>query len=231
MINHKPWRTTFWESLSAESRDGLTRLGYLQTFPPNSLLMRQNEPASVVMILLRGCVKIVAHLPNGYEAILALRDPGDLIGELGSIDQLPRSANVQAVIGAETLTLPVERFTTYVERHRDVRLVVQRCLIARLREADWQRTSAVSSPLPARLADLLLDLGNRYGEERDGDQVEIALPLSQDDLAGFLAVSRRTVVRTLEQWREEGLINTGRRSMLLKETARLRTIARHERSA
>ncbi len=54
--------------------------------------------ANVVMILLRGCVKIVSHKFNGYEAVLALRDPGDLIGELSSIDGLPRSANVQAVI-------------------------------------------------------------------------------------------------------------------------------------
>lgn len=225
MDDLKPWRTRFWSALSSERRAALAEVGYRQRFVAGARLMHQDDRGMAVMVLLRGCVKIVAHKPNGYEAVLALRDPGDLIGELGSIDGLPRSANVEAVIASETLTVPVDRFTAFQQRYPDVTAVVMRCVVARLREADWLRTSAVSSTVPRRLADLLLDLGQRYGQAGPDGRRTIDLPLSQDDLAGFLSVSRRTVSRELNRWRSGGLIGTARRSIVLKNIDELRAIA------
>ncbi len=68
----------------------------------------------------------------------------------------------------------------------------------------------------------MLDLADRYGEER-ADEVEIYLPLSQDDLAGFLSVSRRTVADP-GATAGKHLIGTGRRSILIKSGARLATL-------
>src|SRR6516165_3842496 len=73
------------------------------------------------------------------------------------------------------------------------------------RNATMQAISAAQ-----RLAGLLLDLAGRHGSQV-GSVVELALPLSQEDLASLAGTSRATVTRALSSWRERGLIRTGQR--------------------
>jgi CRP/FNR family cyclic AMP-dependent transcriptional regulator len=61
----------------------------------------------------------------------------------------------------------------------------------------------------------VLDLGERYGRRTAQGGVRIDLPLSQDDLAGLVVSSRRTISRILEEWRREKLLTTGRQAMEL----------------
>ncbi|MBC3843649.1 winged helix-turn-helix domain-containing protein [Streptacidiphilus sp. 4-A2] len=99
---------------------------------------------------------------------------------------------------------------------------VDQVVSRRLRESDQLRAAA-AEPLPVRLAVLLLELCERYGEPGPGaGEVRINLPLSQDDLAGLLMTSRRTVSRALEQWRTLGWIATGRQTLLVRSVERLK---------
>jgi CRP/FNR family transcriptional regulator, cyclic AMP receptor protein len=75
-----------------------------------------------------------------------------------------------------------------------------------------------------RLAGLLLGLAERLGGRAAG-VIEIALPLSQDQLASLAGTSRATVARALNDWRKRGLIRTGQRRITLIDVAALRGVA------
>ncbi len=75
-----------------------------------------------------------------------------------------------------------------------------------------------------RLAGLLLDLAERLGGQTEGI-IEIALPLSQDELASLAGTSRATVARALDGWRRRGLIQTGQRRITLTDAPGLRAAA------
>ena len=75
-----------------------------------------------------------------------------------------------------------------------------------------------------RLARLLLDLAERHGRG-DGEQVIIALPLSQEELASLVSASRATVTRAFSSWRRRGVVQTGQHLVTITDLAALRQIA------
>ncbi len=174
------------------------------------------------MVLLRGWVKVVAQSHAGYRALLALRGPGELLGEQAGLERRRRSASLLTATPADLLYLPAARFQALARSGAGMAAALEQTLSQRLREADLQRTG-ITEPVPVRLAALLLDLAERCGRpDPDSTGVRIALPLSQDDLAGLVLSSRRTVSRVLEQWRKQGWIVTGRQSLLIRSVDQLK---------
>ncbi|MGC4807033.1 Crp/Fnr family transcriptional regulator [Micromonospora sp. DT233] len=214
-------RTPFWYALSEERRAELRGLGVLRGYPAEAVLVHERDDSDFVIVLLDGCVKVSADARRGYQAILALRDAGDLVGELAGVDGGGRSATLTALTPVEALVVPVDRFRAFLKGCPEAAEIVQRMVSSRLREADRQRAATGAESVAQRLAVLLLDLGRRYGVREDGGGVLIELPLSQSDLAGLLLTSQRTLVRTLEKWRAAGWVVTGRRSMLITPAGRV----------
>ncbi|WP_307795629.1 Crp/Fnr family transcriptional regulator [Actinacidiphila acididurans] len=217
----------FWSLLDDAARQQLQDAGHVKSFPVRTHLVRQNEVSEHVFVLRRGCVKIYADTGTGYQAVLALRNDGDLLGEQAGLDRQPRSASIAALMEVEALVIPAGRFAALLRSTPTVAFAVQQVLSGRLREADRQRAVTGSTSVEARLAALVLDLAGRYGTAAAGRSVRIDLPLSQDDLAGLVLGSRRTVARALEEWRRLGILTTGRQMLELAPGARaqLRTRA------
>ncbi|MCC3653385.1 Crp/Fnr family transcriptional regulator [Streptomyces sp. S07_1.15] len=209
-LRHGPSRTPFWNLLDATAQRTLREAGKVTEFTPREHLLRRDELSDHLLVLGRGWVKVTTVAAAGYQAVLALRGPGDLLGEQAGLDGGPRSATLTALIPVQALVIPAEAFRAAARDHPVITGAVRQVLSARLRDADQQRTLVGADPLAARLAGLLLDLAASHGRRNASGDVDIGLPLSQDDFAGLVLGSRRTVSRVLEQWRAEGWVTTGR---------------------
>jgi CRP/FNR family transcriptional regulator, cyclic AMP receptor protein len=216
---------SFWQALSPADREELSRLGLVRRFPAGSVIVEQEEESDHVLVLLQGCVKVATLTRHGYEAVLALRDAGDLIGEQASVDGRRRSATIYSLTEVETLLVPAARFGAFQSSRPMVDRAVKRTLSTRLREADQTRAEVGADRVAQRLALLLLRLARRYGKKEGDDVVLIQLPLSQDDLAGLVLASKRTVGRILEQWRHRGWVRTGRLRVVITDLSALNELA------
>ena len=212
--------TSFWAALSERDREELRRVSQRRFFEADSILLNQDEHSNYVLVIMNGCVKVVAVTEDGYHAVLAIRDAGDLLGELASADGGPRSATLHALTEVEALLTSAARFELFRRGRPSVDRAVQALLSARLRESDRSLATIGAGTAVQRLAHTLVSLGHRYGTP-DGDGIRIDLPLSQDDLAGLTFTSLRTVGRILADWRAAGWISTGRRNVLLLNPAAL----------
>ena len=67
----------------------------LETFDPDAILMVQGEPSDYAMLILKGEVTVSAESARGAVPISTLKAPS-LVGELGSLAKLPRSATARA---------------------------------------------------------------------------------------------------------------------------------------
>jgi CRP/FNR family cyclic AMP-dependent transcriptional regulator len=213
---------TFWSLLDDADRSAVRAIGSPRALGGDRLLFAQDDDSDYLLIVLRGCVKVVTHTATGYRAVLGLRGPGDLLGEQAGLEGRPRSAALYTVTPTRVLLLGLQRFRVLSGSRPGVARAVDQVLSRRLRESDQLRVAA-AEPVPVRLAVLLLELAERFGEPGPGaGEVRITLPLSQDDLAGLVVSSRRTVSRVLEQWRGLGWITTGRQSLLIRALDRLK---------
>jgi CRP-like cAMP-binding protein len=104
-------------------------------FAEGQVLFREGDPADSVFRLLSGTVDILREL-DGEPILLGTVGPGQFIGEMGVVENRPRSATARAAseIEAEILT-PTEFFDQIAGSPRAARELIQR-LSQRLREAD-----------------------------------------------------------------------------------------------
>ena len=161
-------------------------------------LFHEGDNAGPVMVLLSGRVKAVAVDAGGHEAIVALRGPGDLLGELSAIDGAPRSVTVTTLEPVEALVLAGSVFAAFLERRPRVALVILRMVAGRLRYADTRHADLASHDVVGRVASRLVELSERYGVEAGG-RIEVELPLSQEEIASWVGASREAVSKALQR--------------------------------
>jgi CRP/FNR family cyclic AMP-dependent transcriptional regulator len=210
----------FLDALAQGNADELRALGRLRRYPVGARLFSEREAGDAVLVLLSGRVKLTA-TTGGREALLGIRVPGELIGEMSAIDAAPRSATATALEPVEVLSVSSEAFVAYLHRTPGVALVLVRMLNRRLRDADDKRIEFLAQDTVGRVCSRLVELADRFGEPgEDGTHVDVAI--TQEDLAGWTGSSREAVIRALRTLRELGWIATGRRNITLLDLEMLR---------
>ncbi len=106
-----------------------------------------------------------------------------------------------------------------------VALGLLRMLIDRIRDSDRLRVEFGARDTLGRVALRLVVLADTAGEMVE-DGVKIGIPLTQEDLAGWIGASREAVTRGLGSLRNRGLIRTGRREIVILDLDGLRDAAR-----
>lgn len=206
-----------WRTLEAGGRS--------RRFRPRQRLFREGEPGNHVLAILSGRVKVSVLTRSGREILLAVKEPGDLVGELSVIDGRPRSATATALEPVEVLVVPAPAFTEFVEGHPRIAVRLLHTLAALLRDADQRSLDRDTGDVTCRVARRLVDLAERVGEYR-GSGVELTLGLSQDDLAAWVGATREATSRALARLRADGCVTTGRQRIVLTDLAALRERAR-----
>lgn len=215
----------FWSLLTPVEQAEFVRRSGRRQWRRGEVLCRQDEESDWVALIEVGRVKASNHTAGGSEVVLAVRGPGALLGELAAVDAQPRSATVQALEPVTALVMPPHEFQAYLQSHGRVALLLLRLLAERLRDADRKRIEFGAQDSTGRVAARLVELAERFGTPVS-DGIQIALPLSQDELAGWVGSSREAVSKALGSLRSAGWIRTSRLSVVVLDLAALRERSR-----
>jgi CRP/FNR family cyclic AMP-dependent transcriptional regulator len=134
--------------------------------PRGSAIMHEGDPTDSLYIVISGRLKVMMGEADGKETILSIIGPGEFFGEMGLIDDNPRSASVIAIEPAELLTVSKGAFRKCLAENADLALAVMRVLVRRLREADRKIGSLAMLDVYGRVARLLLDMSESVNGER-----------------------------------------------------------------
>jgi CRP/FNR family transcriptional regulator, cyclic AMP receptor protein len=215
---------TFLGGLADADRTALLSATHERRLGAGDPLFRHGDAGSTFALLLAGRFKLVTRASTGRRVLLGLRGPGDLIGEIAILDKGSRSADVIAVEPARVAVGSADALNRILAERPSAVLALCRSLNRRLRESDEARVEMAALTGNARVAVRLVQLGRRYGRVGRGG-TEIDLPLSQDEIADWTGLSRPAVARALADFRRDGLVTTGRRSVTLADPGRLEAFA------
>jgi CRP-like cAMP-binding protein len=216
---------SFLAALEPAEQAALRERGTVRRFAVGAALFHEQTVPSSVSILLDGRVKLTRVTAEGRDVLLAIRGPGDVLGEQSAIDGEPRSATAVALEPVEALNLSAADFISFVARTPSAATYMMRLLSARLRDADDKRVGFAAQDTLGRVAARLVELGERYGAEhghRDGTGLHIDLPITQEDLAAWTGTSREGVSRALQTLRSLNWVETARRSIVILDLEALR---------
>jgi CRP/FNR family transcriptional regulator, cyclic AMP receptor protein len=214
----------FWASLTDEQAAALAARGTVRTYARGQALLHEGQVPDRVLMLRSGRVKVYRTTPVGKEVVLAVRGAGELVGELAAIDQAPRSASIVAVDRVEALVVSSADFRSFLLDHPAAALVLLELVIRRLRDADAKRIEFASFTTIGRVALRIVELAERFGEA-DGEAINVALPFSQEELAGWTGSSLESVARALQTMRTLGWIETRRREIRVLDIEAIRRAA------
>jgi len=153
---------------------------------------------------------------GGEELALAIRGPGEILGEISALDLAPRSASVTALTPCTVHAASSEEFRALIRKHGAAETLARHAF-ARLRQADLARLEMKALPVPQRLACALV----RLTLSRAADSIG----LSQEQLARLIGASRNAVVDALGELRAQGIIATSRRRLIICNPSALRALA------
>jgi CRP-like cAMP-binding protein len=213
-------RSVIFEALSVEEAGTLLALALEVRHPARHIVFQEGEPGDHLLIVTQGRVKVSLMSPEGKEAILSILEPGDVFGEMALLDGEPRSATVTTMEDCAFLILWRRDFLPFLERYPQVALKLLAALSKRLRTTNDLVEGLSFRSLPARLARILVNLGQQYGRLTT-EGVVIGLKLSQEELGNLAGVSRESVNRQLRLWVEEGVLDYSHGIVVLKNSETL----------
>ena len=207
--------TSFLGQLGDETRADALALGRLVRFADGEDVLVEGTTSRHLLLLVRGWYKVVAAMETGREALLAIRVGGDLVGELGGIDDEPRIATVRAH-GQDCAARVIAKddFMALVARRPDAAPAVTRVIADRLRVATRRQVEFATYPTAARVARVLSELAAAHGRPVPGGLL-LGVALTQPDLAALVGTTEPTVHRVLAGLRADGVIETGYRQMII----------------
>jgi CRP/FNR family transcriptional regulator, cyclic AMP receptor protein len=80
-----------------------------------------------------GSVEVSKRLPDGKIQIITKLDRNDIFGEMGLIDQLPRSATVRALEDSSISVMTPDTFNSLAKRNPEALMPILKVLAKRLR--------------------------------------------------------------------------------------------------
>jgi CRP/FNR family cyclic AMP-dependent transcriptional regulator len=185
--------------------------------PRGSVIMAAGDQIDSLYIVISGRLKVMMGDADGKEVILSLIGPGEFFGEMGLIDDSPRSASVVTIEPCELVSITKRDFKKCLAENFDMSMAVMRGLVRRLREADRKIGSLALLDVYGRVARLLLDMS----EDVNGQKI-VAKRLPKQDIAKMIGASREMVSRVMKDLQMGGYIEMRGSTIVLRDTILLR---------
>lgn len=216
------FKASVFRDLSDEEMHRLAERSYMREYQRGHVILHPGARSNVIYLLKEGRVKVSAYSPEGKEHILAILEPGDLFGETALVGER-EPVHIEAFENALVCGIKKDDFESIVLVHPELAMRIIRGLAERLRLAEEEIENLVFRDVPARLAAVLLRLGEEYGRQGDGT-LQLQLRLTHHDLASMIGASRETVTTVLNRFRDEGLTDVDHRFIVIRDPQGLRRL-------
>ncbi len=194
----------------------LARSSRWRTIQRNEMLFAAAERATSIYVVVAGTFRVFTTSMQGSEPTLALIHAGEVIGELGVLDDVRRSASVAALRRSEVLDVPAGAFRDAYQSDPAIARQMVTMLGARLRSVTDGLADLSYLDLGGRLAKYLLSESERQGT------ATITLPLTQGELGQMLGGARQTVNQVMRTLEVAGLVVLDGRTVRIVDVRGLR---------
>jgi CRP-like cAMP-binding protein len=215
-----------FDAATDQERSALGRAATTRSFQRGDVLWRGGDSPVGFTILRSGLVKIVRRMPNGRDAIVGVFGPRESVGEVALVRSTPYPAD--AVVCSETASIvqiPREAFLAWTGASPAAARRMAEVLADRLQAMHSTLAVLSAGSVESRLATLLLDFAERFGDELEDGSTLVPIALSRQELANLVSTSQETAIRVMSRWQKTGVIETRTDGFVLQDTAQLRQAA------
>ncbi len=179
-------------------------------FGPKDTIFTPGDPDDQLYFLLAGTVRLYKIYGDYKEATTALLKDGGVFGKLNLVEGRWQDVFAEAVTESRVAGIQKASLERAIKSDPAFALKLFSSLSERLRQSDEVIESLLHREVSTRLATLLINLAERFGEN-NGVGVLIDVRLTHQDLANMIASTREAVSKVMSEFQREGVIESRNR--------------------
>ena len=183
-------------------------------FDPKDTIFTPGDPDDQLYFLLSGTVRLYKLYGEYKEATTALLRDAGVFGKLNLVEGRWQDVFAEAVTEARVASIQKASIERVIKSDPGFALKLFSSFSERLRQSDEVIESLLHREVSTRLATLLINLSERFGEN-NGAGVLIDVRLTHQDLANMIASTREAVSKVMSELQREGVIESRNRRIAI----------------
>jgi DNA-binding response OmpR family regulator len=196
----------------------LTENQEIRTEKARTLIYKEGFYPKGVYFLVKGKVKAYKKHEIGRDYIVSLYGDGDFFGYLALMENKPYGESAETMEESEICFVPKEAFFKLLFANPHVSKKFIHMLANNLADREEQLVRLAYSSVRKRVAETLVALWHRY--KKEGEAV-FSMDILRDDLASLVGTAKETLIRTLADFRDSGIVETDGRTLIVKNFEKL----------
>ncbi len=193
-------------------------------YPKGSSVFQQDEEANSFFILLHGHLRVMKVTPDGQQVVVRFVAPGEIFGIAIAMGRATYPATALAVVDSVALVWPAAAWPRLVMKHPSLAMNTMQTVGSRLQDAHTRVVEMSTEQVERRVAHALLRLAQQAGRKGEAG-IQIDFPISRQDVAEMTGTTLHTVSRILSAWEDQGLVDSGRQRISIRNPHKLFMLA------
>ncbi len=195
----------------------------LKRYHRGARIWTRGEPAEHFHQVTRGVLELQRATAGSEPTLVAFFGPSEYPAVPVALERRSYIANsVASTTELEVLRIPAHLVLQRLEHDLALGTAMRRLLLDHARLLHSKIDVLTAGSVPRRIAVFLLDLADRFGDERDDGSTAIPLALARAQIASYVDARVETVIRCFSAWRREGLLVLEPDATVLPSPARMR---------
>jgi hypothetical protein len=191
-------RATKYTDLSSLSTDRKVNV-----IKKKQLIYSEGDEPIRFFFLKSGKVKTFQSNRDGKEFITGLYNTGDFFGHIAIIENCEYQESAEALEDCEMIGIPKQDFLALISCNQSVANQFIKMLANDIQEKEKQLTQIAYNSIRKRTADALVMLSKKY---KNDSQENFSMKISRDNLASVVGTATESLIRTLSDFKSDGLI-------------------------
>jgi CRP/FNR family transcriptional regulator, cyclic AMP receptor protein len=191
-------------------------------FKKKQLIYKESTHPSALYYLLKGQVKTFKTNDEGKELAIDLLCPNDYLGYLALLEGGTYKESAVAMTDTELAVIPRQDFEELISNYTDIARQFFKLIAKNVAEKEEHLLGLAYNSLRKKVADALIKLITKYAPARDGS---FTIDTSRDNLATIAGTATESLIRTLGDFKAEGLISIKEGQITIINEKKLRKLA------
>jgi CRP/FNR family transcriptional regulator, global nitrogen regulator len=183
-------------------------------FKAKDVIFTPGDPDDQLYFLLDGTVRLYKIYGDYKEATTALLKDQGVFGKLSLVEGRWQDVFAETVTDVRVASVQKAALTEVIKRRPEFAMKLFASFSERLRQSDEVIESLLHREVSTRLATLLLNLSERFGEG-NGVGTTLDMRLTHQDLANMIASTREAVSKVMSEFQRDGTIEVQNRKIVL----------------
>jgi len=187
------------------------------------IIYKSGDAPNYLYCIKSGTAKTTIAKNDGNGPITSLAFTGDMIGHRSVMLEQPHLETAVAMTDMDLCRFEAEVFRSMLRSVNEVSYELSRRLALYALEKEQHILKLTQKHLRERLADILLNLGQKAGFRTNGKTID--LEITRTDLSGIAGTTLESVSRKIGEFKREGLISTAGKTITIEDEEGLHRVS------